>query len=94
MIQQVLIDNENQMKFNRYQENQNRMLIENIYGKWKEKANRYAKERFLSQRAEEFYERKLLRKSIAIWKEESQFNLRIKVHFVKEKLVEPLFLTH
>jgi len=79
MIQQVLIDNENQRICNDYLEKKNRVLLSNIYEQWREKTERYARERVLSLRANEFYEKKLLRKVFDLWKDDYRFNLRIKV---------------
>jgi hypothetical protein len=80
MIQQVLIDNENEMKLNKYKQEKNHIVLQNIYNKWKQITNEYLRNRFLYQRSQIFYERNLLKKIFSQWKEQHHFDMRIKVN--------------
>ena len=79
MIQQMSLDNENQMKFNHYRAEKNQQQLREIYARWKEITARRRRERFLLQRAEVFFQRSLVRKAFGHWKEQHQFDLRVKV---------------
>ncbi|CAM4809910.1 unnamed protein product [Rotaria magnacalcarata] len=79
MIQQVLIDNENQMKLNKYREEKNHFHLRVLYEKWKQRTNKYLRDCFLNQRSQVFYEKNLLKKSFSQWKEQHHFNMRIKL---------------
>lgn len=80
MIQQVLIDNENEMKLNKYRQEKNHIFLQNIYNKWKQTTQEYTRNRFLNQRSQLFYEQNLLRKFFFQWKEQHHFDMRIKVN--------------
>ena len=82
MIQQVLIDNENEMKLNKYKHERNRLYLQIIYHKWKQITNERLHDRFLAQRSQIFYETNLLRKLFSQWKEQHHFNMRIKVNSI------------
>jgi hypothetical protein len=80
MIQQVLIDNENEIKLNKYKQNKNHIVLQNIYNKWKQITNEHLRYRFLYQRSQIFYEQNLLKKIFSQWKEQHHFDMRIKVN--------------
>ena len=79
MIQQVLIENENEMKLNKYREGKNHQSLQIIYFKWKQVANEHLRDRFLNQRSQRFYEIRLLRRYFSQWREQHHFDMRIKV---------------
>jgi len=80
MIQQVLIDNENEMKLNRFKQEKNHHFLQIIYNKWKQTTNEHLRNRFLHQRSQIFYEQNLLKKIFSHWKEQHHFDMRIKVN--------------
>jgi hypothetical protein len=79
MIQQVLIENENEMKLNKYKQGKNHQSLQIIYYKWKQAANEHLRNGFLDQRSRRFYEQNLLRKYFSEWREQHHFDMRIKV---------------
>jgi hypothetical protein len=80
MVQQVLIDNENQMRLNKYRQEKNHLYLQIFYNKWKQTTNEHLHNRFLSQRSQRFYEKNLLKKVFTQWKEQHHFDIRIKVN--------------
>jgi hypothetical protein len=81
MIQQVIIDNENEMKLNNYRQEKNHVYLQIIYNKWKQITNEHLRDRFLLQRSQLFYERNLLKKYLSQWKEQHHFDMRIRVRY-------------
>jgi hypothetical protein len=80
MIQQVLIDNENEMKLNKYKQEKNLLFLKIIYNKWKQITQEYRRNHFLNQRSQLVYEKNLLKKYFSQWKEQHHFDMRIKVN--------------
>jgi hypothetical protein len=80
MVQQVLIDNENEMKLNKYRQEKNHLFLQVIYNKWKQVTNERLHNTFLSQRSQIFYEKNLLKKFFSLWKEQHHFDMRIQVN--------------
>ncbi|CAF1412419.1 unnamed protein product, partial [Rotaria sordida] len=98
MIQQVLIDNENEMKLNKYRQEKNYFYSQIIYNKWKQKSNEHLRDRFLLQRSQIFYEKNLLKKIFSQWKEQHHFDMRIKllqrqaIWFDRMRLISRIYL--
>ncbi|CAF3748806.1 unnamed protein product [Rotaria sp. Silwood1] len=98
MIQQVLIDNENEMKLNKYRQEKNHFYSQIIYNKWKQKTNEHLRNCFLLQRSKIFYEKNLLKKFFSQWKEQNHFDMRIKllerqaIWFDRMRLVSRIYL--
>ena len=86
MIQQVLIDNENEMKLNQYKQEKNHLTLQIIYQKWKQITNEQLRHRFLHQRAQRFYEHNLLKKIFSQWKQQHHDDMRIKVNKIIHKI--------
>ena len=84
MIQQISIENENEMKLNKYKEGKNLLSLQLIYHQWKNLTNERLRNRFLHQRAQRFYEKNVLRKIFVQWREQHQLDMRIKVSFIIE----------
>lgn len=84
MIQQISIENENEMKLNKYKEGKNLLSLQRIYHQWKDLTNERLRNRFLHQRAQRFYEGNLLRKIFVQWREEHQLDMRIRVSLIIE----------
>lgn len=82
MIQQISIENENEMKLNKYKEGKNLLSLQLIYHQWKNRTNEGLRNRFLHQRAQRFYEENVLRKIFVQWREQHQLDMRIKVSFI------------
>jgi hypothetical protein len=80
MIQQLLLDNENEMKLNKYKQEKNHLYLQVIYNNWKQITNERIRYRFFVQRSEMFYHKNLLKKYFRQWKEEHNFDMRIKVN--------------
>lgn len=79
MIQQISIENENEMKLNKYKEEKNLLSLQTIYYRWKNVTNERLRTRFLNQRAQRFYEHNLLKQIFFVWREQHQLDMRIKV---------------
>ena len=80
MIQQLSIENENEMKLNRYRQEKHQIHLQAIYHRWKDTCNDRRRERCLLQRAELFADRNLQRRCFLQWKEQHGIDLRIKVN--------------
>ncbi|CAF2985544.1 unnamed protein product [Rotaria sp. Silwood2] len=98
MIQQVIIDNENEMKLNKYRQEKNHFYSQIIYNKWKQKTSEHLRDRFLLQRSKIFYKKNLLKKFFSQWKEQHHFDMRIRllerqaVWFDRMRLVSRIYL--
>jgi len=92
MIQQILIENENEMKLNKYKQEKNHYSLQIIYHQWKQRTNEQLRNRFLHQRSQRFYEQNLLRKIFSQWKEHHHFDMRIKVKLIIKKYSIALLL--
>ncbi|UJR15741.1 hypothetical protein I4U23_002676 [Adineta vaga] len=79
MIQQVMIDNENEIKSNKYRQRKDHAQLEIVYNRWKYITNEHLRDRFLLQRAQIFYVKHILHKYFAQWKEQHHFDMRIKL---------------
>ncbi|CAF0906385.1 unnamed protein product [Adineta ricciae] len=79
MIQQVMIDNENEIKLNKYKQRKDHLQLTSIYNRWKEVTVEHVRERFLLQRAQVFYVKSVLNKYFSQWKEQHHFDMRIKL---------------
>ncbi|CAF1271767.1 unnamed protein product [Adineta steineri] len=79
IIQQILIDNENEIKLNKYKQGKDHFYLQIVYHKWKQITNEHLRDRFLNQRSQLFYERSLLKKSFSQWKEQHHVDMRIKL---------------
>lgn len=91
MIQQISIENENEMKLNKYKEEKNLLSLQMIYHRWKNVTNERTRTRFLNQRAQRFYEHNLLRNIFSLWREEHQLNMRIKVSLMIDRIEFTVF---
>lgn len=91
MIQQISIENENEMKLNKYKEGKNLLSLQLIYHQWKNRTNEGLRNRFLHQRAQRFYEENVLRKIFVQWREQHQLDMRIKVNFTIENFQSLIF---
>lgn len=80
MIQQISRDNENQIKLNQHLDVKHHQLTQSIYFRWKSITDQRLRDRILTNRADQFFQRSLLRKKFEIWKEENSFNRQNRVN--------------
>lgn len=79
MIDQISIDNENEMKFQQVQQRKFYQIRFEIFSRWKTLSHERQRERFLIERAENFYRKTLFRKVFRQWKFENDYERRIQL---------------